>query len=77
MSTLSSIPLSFKKAYWLSSITDASTLFILSANTFDITLYIAPTSEIGRYCSSLVGSLTLGTNAMNDALHPFESLPAS
>jgi len=36
-----------------------------------------PTREIGLNWSSVVGSLTLGTSAMEEALHPFGMHPVS
>ena len=45
--------------------------FILPTNTFDMIFYVAPTKEIGLYCSKLRRVLTLGSSAMNEALQLF------
>ena len=75
--TLSKIPLPFTKIDWHSCIKEDNTFFILLAKIFEIILYIAPTNEMSLYCSSLDGSLTLGTKAMKEALQPFRILPVS
>ena len=75
--TLSNIPLPFRKADWVSSITKGKTFLILCDIALVMILYIALTREIGLNWSIITWSFTLGTRAINDALQPFGKIPHS